>query len=67
MSEINTGYSELRILLKEIGINFTDSGDAEDKWGKQVTIVIKDNNGDNHCYLSFDIDEEGNETFVCQE
>ena len=64
MSEkIVTGYSELRILFKEIGIKFTDSGPAEDNLGKQVYIDI----ADAAISLFFDIDAEGNETFVCQE
>ena len=66
-SEINTGYSELRILLKEIGIAFTDSGDAESRWGKKGTICIEDEQGNGGVYLIFDIDADGNEKFVSQE
>ena len=65
--KITTGYSELQIIFKEIGINFRDDGPAMDNLGKQVCMTIETEQGGDGVYLMFNIDEEGNETFVCQE
>lgn len=65
--KIVTGYSELQILFTEIGINFRDDGPAEKNLGKQVCLIIEEEQGGDGVYLTFNIDDEGNETFVCQE
>ncbi len=65
--KITTGYSELQILLKEIGVNFKDSGPAEDNLGKFVSISIGHDNLSEGVKLNFRIDNEGNETFVGQD
>jgi hypothetical protein len=38
--KITTGYSELQILFKELGVEFRDSGPAENNLGKLVYIVV---------------------------
>jgi hypothetical protein len=66
--KITTGYSELQILLKELGVKFTDCGPAENNLGKQVSIDIMDEQGFKPAIsLYFNINNEGEETFVCQE
>ena len=66
--KIVTGYSELRIIFKELGIDFKDSGPAEKNLGKQVSIDIMDEQSSQTAVsFYFDIDLGGNETFVCQE
>lgn len=66
--KITTGYSELRILFEEIGIEFKDSGPAEDNLNKQVMIEIMNKQSSEAAIsLFFNIDEDGNETFSCQE
>lgn len=70
MSEkITTGYSELRIILKELGVKFTDSGPAEDNFGKKVHIIIGRETfaGVMGVTLFFQVDSDGNETFIGQE
>lgn len=65
--KITTGYSELQILFKELGIKFKDSGPAESNLGKEVSIIIiADEYGDGSVWLNFKIDSEGNETFLSQ-
>jgi hypothetical protein len=64
---IITGYSELRILLKEIGDDFKDDGSAEENIGKQVVLNILGQNGGQDMELYFDIKENGEEIFVCQQ
>ncbi len=65
--KITTGYSELQILFKELNVDFSDSGPVEKNLGKQVHICIKGEQGEEAVWLFFDVDSEGNETFVCQE
>lgn len=66
--KITTGYSELRVILKDIGIDFQDDGPAEENLGKQVSIRILGEQGQNvRVYLTFNVDEAGDEAFVCQE
>ena len=65
---ITTGYSELRSVLKDIGIDFEDDGPAEVNVGKQVVIRIMDEQGTAvGVFLTFNIDENGDEHYVCQE
>jgi hypothetical protein len=65
---IVTGYSELVILFTEIGIDFIDSGPAEQNLGKQVVLSVMDEQGAGPAItFYFNIDKDGNETFVCQE
>jgi hypothetical protein len=66
MSEkITTGYSELRILLKEIGVQFTDSGDAENNLDSRVEIqVLSTWHEDGFHTFPFMIDKDGNETYI---
>jgi hypothetical protein len=66
--KITTGYSELRMILKDIGIEFKDSGPAEDNLNKQVMIeIMNEQSNEAAISLFFDIDKDGNENFVCQE
>lgn len=67
--KITTGYSELQILLKELGVKFTDCGPAEKNLGRRVHIIIgiEAFSGVMGATLFFDIDAEGNETYVGQE
>ena len=66
--KITTGYSELRILLKkEIGVEFTDDGPAENHLGGQVSLVITGQNGGHDMDLWFNIEENGDEVFLFQQ
>jgi len=68
MSEkITTGYSELQILFKEIGIEFKDSGPAENNLGKRVFISIGHTSLNEGVQFVFQIDSDGNETFLYQD
>jgi hypothetical protein len=65
MSEkITTGYSELQILFKELGIKFKDSGPAENNLGKRVYISIGHTSLNEGVQFVFQIDSDGNETFL---
>ena len=68
-NKITTGYSELQILFKELGVQFRDSGPAEDNLGKRVNIVLfgEDHDSTNSVSLLFKIDKDGSETFVGQD
>ncbi len=66
--KITTGYSELQILFKELGIKFKDSGPAEDNLGKHVYIMIEAPGAlPPGVSLNFAIDKDGNETFIDQD
>ncbi len=61
-------YTELRNLLKSIGINFSDSGDSENNRGKQVSISIDDEQSTSSAItFYFNVSLDGTETFICQE
>lgn len=66
MNDITTGYSELQILLKEIGIKFKDCGPADENLGKKVYILIEGEDP-NSVQFRFFIDSEGNEKFLYQD
>lgn len=62
--KITTGYSELQILFKELGIKFKDSGPAENNLGKRVYISIGHTSLNEGVQFLFQIDSNGNETFL---
>ena len=61
--KIVTGYSELQILFTELGIRFTDSGEASENLDKDVEISILEQGGDVAATFHFMIDKDGNETY----
>lgn len=65
--KITTGYSELQILFKELGIEFKDSGPAENNLGKRVYITIGHTSLNEGVQFVFQIDNDGNETFLYQD
>ena len=62
-NNITTGYSELQILFKELGVKFVDSGPAENNLGKTVKLTLK-NGTTRLATFEFTVDSVGNETFV---
>lgn len=60
-------YDKIRNALTEAGVSFCDQGSASENLGGQVYIGIYDEQGMDTIDLIFDIDEDGNATFVCQE
>ena len=60
-------YSNLVKSLSEAGVNFTSCGDASQHKGNQITISIYDEQASDEITLYFNIDIDGQETFVCQE
>lgn len=61
-------YTELRNILTLTGINFEDSGPAENNLGKQVSIAIDDEQSTCAAVtFYYNISLDGTETFVCQE
>ena len=61
--KITTGYSELQILFNELGIRFTDSGDAADNLGKGVELSVIEQGDSIAATFHFTIDLAGNETY----
>lgn len=62
--KITTGYSELQILFKELGVKFRDSGPAENNLGKTVFITVGHSSLNEGVQFIFNIDMEGNETYI---
>jgi len=61
-------YTDLKNILTLTGINFEDSGHADDNLGKQVSIAIEDEQGSCAAVtFYYNISLDGKETFVCQE
>ena len=62
-------YTELWNLLEKTGVRAERSGPPEEFKGKQVYIIVSDEQGSRNggVKLYFDIDGNGNESFVCQE
>ena len=60
-------YSNLVKSLSDAGVNFTSCGEASQHKGRQITIRIYDEQASDEITLYFNIDIDGQETFVCQE
>jgi hypothetical protein len=62
------GYTKLVELLGEIGVTHHHCGEAKNNLNKQVSIEISDEQDSGQgVILYFDVNEIGNEVFVCQE
>ena len=61
-------YTKLWDALCHAGVNARWDGPADEHYGTQVSILIHDEQETGGgVILYFNIDENGNETFVCQE
>lgn len=59
--------TEIYNALKAAGVDATLSADPEHSKGQQISIEIPAPPTDIEVTLFFDVDQDGNETFVCQE